>query len=281
MDGHDLYKKHTRSFSNITLSNFVKELDQYVLCQGLEKLTVKSENSCKHVIPKKFSLISSVSTQPQQRFHQTEIMRSMYCSLLASSQTLCRSCANYSKKISYEHNRKNYRLNQCAKLMASIKFISPERLKLTIVWNASNLKNVLMRCKHPLLKKASLFDSELGKDFVNIFSECKDVPPFMKLFLEKQKKYLSASNSKSVRYHPQIIKFCLSLADKSSSTSSDMCYDKSTGSGILVLPSLRTLRDYKNYIYPQRGFNNQVVGDLRKKTMLFSDIERYVFFLTR
>ena len=30
MDDHDLYKKHNRSFSNITSSNFVKELDQYV-----------------------------------------------------------------------------------------------------------------------------------------------------------------------------------------------------------------------------------------------------------
>ena len=44
MDDHDLYKKCTRSFSNITLSNFVKERDQYVLCPGHEKLTVKSEN---------------------------------------------------------------------------------------------------------------------------------------------------------------------------------------------------------------------------------------------
>ena len=101
----------------------------------------------------------------------------------------------------------------------------------------------------------------------------------MKLFWEEQQKYLSASNSKSVRYHPQIIKFCLSLAAKSSSTYSDIRYDKSSGSGILVLPSLRTLRDYKNYIRPQRGFNNVVVEDLRKKTMLFSDIERYVCIL--
>ena len=102
-----------------------------------------------------------------------------------------------------------------------------------------------MRCKNPLLKKSQPIDSE---DFVKIFSECKeDVPPFMKLFWEEQQKYLSASNTKSVRYHPQIIKFCLSLAAKSSSTYSDMRYDKSSGSGILVLP-----RAYKNYIHPQR-----------------------------
>ena len=35
--------------------------------------------------------------------------------------------------------------------------------------------------------------------------------------------------------------------------------------GVLVLPSLRTLRDYRNYIRPTRGFNPKVVWDLREK----------------
>ena len=224
-----------------------------------------------------------MSTQPQQRFHQTEIARSMHCSLLASSQTLCSSCASYCKKISYGHNRKNYRFNRLAKLNAPIKFTSPERLKLTIQQHrleCKQLKERIDEMQKSITEKSQPVDSELGKDFVKIFSERKeDVPPFMKLFWEEQQKYLSASNSKSVRCHPQIINFCLSLAAKSSSTYSDIRDDKSSGSGILVLPSLRTLRDYKNYIRPQRGFNNVIVEDLRKKTVLFSDIERYVCIL--
>ena len=67
----------------------------------------------------------------------------------------------------------------------------------------------------------------------------------MKLFWEEQKKYNKESKSSSIRYHPMVIKFCLSLATKSSSIYSDLRYDNKTGSGILVLPSLRTLRDYK------------------------------------
>ena len=51
------------------------------------------------------------------------------------------------------------------------------------------------------------------------------------------------------------IKYCLNLAAKSSSTYSDLRYDSKSGSGILLLPSLRTLRDYKNYIKPTRGLN--------------------------
>ena len=226
---------------------------------------------------------STVAVEKRVLHNNFEIVRSMHCSLLASSQTSCSSCASYCNKIIYEHNPKDYRLNQPAKSNAPIKFTSPERRKLTIQQHrleCKQLKERIDEMQRSITEKSQPVDSELGNDFVKIFSERKeDVLPFMKLFWEEQQKYLSASNSKSVRYHPQIIKFCLSLAAKSSSTYSDIGYDKSSGSGILVLPSLRTLRDYKNYIRPQRGFNNVVVEDLRKKTMWFLDIERYVCIL--
>ena len=75
-----------------------------------------------------------------------------------------------------------------------------------------------------------------------------------------------------------IIKYCLSLAAKSSAYS-DLRSNSRTGSGVLILPCLRTLRDYKNYIRPKRGFNNEVVDKLNKKTELFSESERYVTIL--
>ena len=73
-----------------------------------------------------------------------------------------------------------------------------------------------------------------------------------------------------------IIKYCLNLAAKSSSTYSDLRYDSKSGSGILLLPSLRTLRDYKNYIKPTRGFNPAVIKELATKTSSFQPMERFV-----
>ena len=70
-----------------------------------------------------------------------------------------------------------------------------------------------------------------------------------------------------------IIKYCLNLAAKSSSTHSDLRYDSKSGSGILVVLSLRTLRDYKNYIKPTRGFNSAV------KTSSFQPMERFVYII--
>ena len=107
----------------------------------------------------------------------------------------------------------------------------------------------------------------------------KEVPSFEKILWEEQQKYISSSSPSGIRYHPMIIKFCLNLAAKSSSAYKDLRYDNTTGSGILVLPSLRTLRHYKNFIRPTRGFNPEVISELAKKTVSFSEIERYVTLL--
>ena len=124
-------------------------------------------------------------------------------------------------------------------------------------------------------------NSELSSDFQKIFSQSneKEIPPFIKLFWEEQQKHISSSSPTSVRYHPMIIKFCLNLAAKSSSAYKDLRYGSTTGTGILVLPSLRTLRDYKNYIRPARGFNPEVIKELAKKAVSFSETERYVTIL--
>ena len=66
-----------------------------------------------------------------------------------------------------------------------------------------------------------------------------------------------------------IIKFCLNLAAKSSSAYKDLRYGSTTVTGIVFLPSLRRLRDYKNYIRPTRGFNPEVINELAKNFFTF------------
>ena len=67
-----------------------------------------------------------------------------------------------------------------------------------------------------LQKNTVLVDNELGKDFSSIINESQDsdMTPFMKLFWQEQKKLFSHS-MKGQRYHPMIIRFCLSLQSKS------------------------------------------------------------------
>ena len=104
--------------------------------------------------------------------------------------------------------------------------------------------------KKALDNDSHIVNPELSTDFQKLFSQFneKDVPPSMKLFWHEQQKYITLSSPSCIRYHPMILKFCLNLAAKSSSAYKDLRYDNKTGTGVLVLPSRRTLRDYKNYM---------------------------------
>ena len=67
-----------------------------------------------------------------------------------------------------------------------------------------------------------------------------------------------------------IIRFCLSLASKSPS-----CYEELRNSGVLVLPSQRRLKDYRNAIKPKRGFQKEVLDVLKAETEHYFDVQRY------
>ena len=78
-----------------------------------------------------------------------------------------------------------------------------------------------------------------------------------------------------------IIRYCLSLASISAAAYDDICYNEKTGAGFVILPShrRRCLRDYKNYIRSQRGFNKDIVNELLEKVKHFSDNEKYFVML--
>ena len=119
---------------------------------------------------------------------------------------------------------------QPAKLKAPITLTSPNRLKLTIQeqrYKCADLEKQLEEMKLEL-EKSSIVVDELSDDFIKIYSNNpNEVTDFMNLFWQQQMKLFS-SNPKGLRFHPMIIRFCLSLAAKSSS-----CYEELRNSGIL------------------------------------------------
>ena len=97
--------------------------------------------------------------------------------------------------------------------------------------------------------------------------------PFMKIFWDQQQKIFS-SQKKALCYHPMIIRFSFSLAAKSASA-----YDELRNSKCLILPSRRTLRDYKNIIRPKAGFNKKVIDELIIKARHLKENKRYMSFI--
>ena len=166
-------------------------------------------------------------------------------------------------------------------MKALVRITSPERLVLT--HKQQRLKNKeleenLAKMRLEIAKSGQKISETLENDLISLYSkeDSNSIPPFMKLFWDEQQKCVRTSKA-GRRYHLMIIKYCLNLAAKSTAAYSELRYG--TGSGVLVLSSLRTLRDYRDYIKPTCGFNPYVIKDLKRKTGDFSEQERYVTFL--
>ena len=165
-----------------------------------------------------------------------------------------------------------------AKPKAPVSLTSPDRIKLTL--QDQRLKCVQLQKKiddmATELKKLSFsVDHELSGDLIQTFSKAdrSNVTDFIKLFWQQQQKLFSSS-AKCVRFHPMIIRFCLSLAARSA-----FCYEELRNSGIVKLPSQRTLRDYHNFVKPKPGFNKLVIDELVGLTKSYSNTQRYIVLL--
>ena len=111
----------------------------------------------------------------------------------------------------------------------------------------------------------------LEKDLLTIMSgQNLDSTPHMKFFWEQQMRLLQ-TNKMGRRYHPQVIRFALSIHCKSPSA-----YREIRESGALILPSERVLRDYKNYFKPGAGITKENIEELKEKTSTYTGIQQYV-----
>ena len=99
----------------------------------------------------------------------------------------------------------------------------------------------------------------LEKDVLTIMGgQNLETVPHMKFFWE-QKVRLRQANKLGRRFHPQVIRFALSIHAKSASA-----YGELRGSGALTLPSERVLRDYKNYFKPGAGIKRMLRNSKKK-----------------
>eukprot|EP00112_Aurelia_sp_Birch-Aquarium-sp1_P016687 Seg3808.2 transcript_id=Seg3808.2/GoldUCD/mRNA.D3Y31 product="DNA transposase THAP9" pseudo=true protein_id=Seg3808.2/GoldUCD/D3Y31 len=170
-----------------------------------------------------------------------------------------------------------------AKLKAPISQTSSQRIVLAMKQHRlenKELQETITQLKEELANHSVPLNAELSNDFVSIMENAdeKDIPQFMKLFWREQQQYIHSSKS-GIRYHPMVIRFCLNLASKSPAAYEELRYNEKTQSGVLILPSQRTLRSYKNYIRPKQGFNKEIIEELCKKVENFADIERNVVVL--
>ena len=263
-DTHNLYKINHRSLSNTSIRSLVSEISKLVFCIGINK---NNSSLCTlHTV----TLRPNCDEMYEQHKHQI-FYRSKNCVLLHGNEEVCNECEKVEKQLTSKENKMLLPASKFAPLTKT----SKERLILRVQEQNKQCNELRERIK--IMQQA--IDSESVKvtdsfnnDIVSIMGTLgKEVSPFMQLFWEQQKNALSTKGSSSIRYHPMVIRFCLSIAAKSPSA-----YEELRSSNVLRLPSHRTLRDYRNAIRPKVGFNSEVIKELKDLTDNFFDNQRYV-----
>lgn len=97
---------------------------------------------------------------------------------------------------------------------------------------------------------------------------------FQHLFWEQQRKAGSLKDSRSMKWHPLFIKWCLYLRHLSGKS-----YEMLRQSECIQLPSQRTLRDYTHYIKATIGFSPEVDQHLVDVADLSQDLNKYVILI--
>ena len=176
-----------------------------------------------------------------------------------SRQSLCPTCNEYLVCAENTSKAKKRHLSKPAHLKVPVSETNPERIKVTLQEQRlryAGLEQELCEMRPELLKSNIEVDHELNNDFTSILDEADvEITPFMNLFWQQQKKLFSISHT-GVRYHPMI---------KSLAAKSPLCYEELRNSKVLILPSQRQQKDYRNAIRPQRGFQ-EVVKELKELT---------------
>ena len=122
-------------------------------------------------------------------------------------------------------------------------------------------------------------DQNLSNDLTTIMEENHDkftsLPPdsIQRIFWEQQKEAALFNNSKSMRWHPLVIKWCMYLRHLSGSA-----YELLRDTGCLKLPSQRTLRDYTYLTSAKVGFSSEVDAQLLKANLKLKKKSVLYFF---
>lgn len=194
-------------------------------------------------------------------------IRHVECELLLDDKSplCCSQCKRYRfnslNRLLYRHKK------NCVSKVGHGSHVNYRYLdKRSKIIRMKNLQRELKRRRDELNRKRKIVDKiiqreslpidrELHSDLVSIihnsFPESERPDSFKSLFWKQQSQSFSCKNTRSIKWHPIMIRFCLYLYHKSSSA-----YELLRKSGVIRLPSGRTLRDYRQFSPAVSGFSN-------------------------
>ncbi len=279
-DEHTFYRANKRSVRYSTLSSILTTIIDLNLCGGLpveepfNSLAADPSTDCsgeiiRHTVPIKVEIYNENGCSYQAKTY----LRSHDCDVLCDDAQ-CTSCEKVEKSLQKSSKAKAAKEALPVPSKAPLTATGRERLVATIQKQrvvCKQMEERIGQLEKEIETNSIAINESLEKDILEIFANNSgEISPHMRVFWEQQRKLLSSPKF-GRRYHPHVIRFCLSLHAKSPAA-----YKELKDSGILVLPSQRTLRDYRNFFKPKPGFNSENIERLKEQSSDYFDIQRYV-----
>ena len=149
--------------------------------------------------------------------------------------------------------------------------------------NQQRCKRLMVHLEQAMKVRGVMVDEDLHSNLKQIMEEnspfvTESYPQgsFIRSFWESQHRASSLKDARSMRWDPLMIRWCLYLRHLSSSA-----YQMLRESGVIKLPSQRTLRDYTYYIKPTVGFSVEVDRQLMEAAKIYTcpEREKYVIMI--
>ncbi|CAM1323325.1 Uncharacterised protein r2_g3187 [Pycnogonum litorale] len=259
IDGHKLPEKHE-------LYGII-DIEHDKLCNSLQAITSFSPcvgASCNVNFANTLSFIHTampVSKLIDKEDKNVSCVRSKKCFGLVKGFNCCKECLSVEQltrqPISILKSKANFCKASSAQLTATIKHTR------NVLKESENKIDVLIKEVNDI---GNMVDSKMASTFENILENQGN--EFSKLFFKEQKRRW---DGKSGKWHPMLIRYALLLHSRSPSA-----YNLLRDTGVLHLPSDRTLRDYSQAIKSRCGLQNEKIIELKENTKHLYGHQRYI-----
>ena len=221
---------------------------------------------------------------------QRGIIRHNTCDILLDNSrksARCEKCANFQRSLCVQHTRLDKRTSNRTNSNSSVPYHSLSKNEL--LERAKNLHNELCRIRKKQQRLKKLIEDSvdvhgvtLSDDFKEVIKEYevqleRETPSSFKwVFWQQQMEASRKTDSRGMRWHPLMIKWCIYLRHQSQVT-----YETLRQSKCVSLPSQCTLCDYTHHVKATNGFSAEVDMQLCQAANLKSSkaIDQYVILL--
>ena len=232
---------------------------------------------------KKGGKVTVLENDQLEQVSNASTIRHVNCQIIISENDVrCEVCTNYRKTL----NTLSWRLQKKTDDSGYHKntgnaFLSRDNLEKKASYLAKEVKSLLRSVArlqslvHGIIdKEGEMIPEKLHEICKNTIEKekiefPKDSPQY--LLWEQQCKQSAYKDNKSMKWHPVMIRWCISIYLKSPGA-----YEQLRNSGFLKFPHKKTLLQYTNYTEPKCGINIDVIKNLLKEIDSYSDLQQNV-----